>query len=172
MKIRFVIVLCFLILTGCAAPYTPPQGPNIAKLRIHVPQNELFASVRIMGYSSGQCDKPMSIGMIGGIADNSNDKKLNIPKLKAYSQESYIERLIPAEQKYLLSLRGFLPGSICTITTSFVPSINSNYEANFIWDHNKCYLSLDKIVQTKSGAVKSIKEPSIKQEPRCVKGFT
>jgi hypothetical protein len=168
----FILLAAITLLTSCATPYEKPTGTSTAKLLVHAPQTEMFASVQIVGYDSGRCENPMSLGMIGGIANNASDEKLNIPKPADYRADALVERLIPAGKRYLLSVRGFLPGKTCVITTSFVPAVDGNYAASIVWQYDVCYLDFGQIKVLPGGEVKRVEDPGSKREETCTKGLT
>lgn len=166
-----MVIVCVTLLTSCATSYKPPTGTSTAKLLVYAPQTKTFASVQIVGYASNECENPMSLGMIGGIVSNASDEKLNIPKPDNYKADAFVERLIPAGKRYLFSVRSFLPGKTCVITSSFVPMVDHNYEASIVWENNVCHLGFGKIEVSSEGKVKSLDEPTYRKEQTCNKGL-
>jgi hypothetical protein len=169
---KLLIYVVVLLLAGCASTYVAPPAEGAARLRIAVAQSGFFSSVNINAYQSGQCESPMSLGMIGGIARHSPDKGLGIPDKDKFPVGTSIERLIPSGASYLVSLRGlYSMYKMCFITFKITPVKGEDYEANYSWDGTKCYVTLNKLTLSSTGEVVRNKPFNAEPTDVCSKGF-
>jgi hypothetical protein len=161
-----------LTLSGCAATYIAPPTETAARLRVTVPNSGFFSSVTVNAYPSGQCEAPMSLGMIGGMAKHNPDKGVGMPDSKKFPPGTSIEKLIPSGTPYIVTLRGLYSlGKECYISMKIKPVKGEDYEMNYTWDGAKCYLTLDKLNTTTTGEVSRSKATNVEQTEVCNKGF-
>lgn len=160
------------VLAACATPYTTPEGENVARIRVLAAQTRIFGAVRVMGYSSGECEDPMNLGMIGGFAKLADQKTLNMPRVEEYIAKTYLERSISAQHTYMISV-SLLGDDGCTLTATFTPERNGDYEAIFAWarDRSRCRLSIHRLVAGTNESPQRIDEPSATPQRACKKGF-
>lgn len=170
----FTVLSVFIspvLLGGCATSYSPPPAENSARLRIGVPQSETFASVRILSYPSGQCESPMSLGLVGGMGKWKDEKSIGIPGHETFAPSTSIERLVPAGAPYMISMRGFYSGNVCMITLNVNLDKGGDYEAIYSWGGGKCFIDLKRVNRSDSGQVLRSMVPNIEQTSVCTKGF-
>ncbi|WP_143012530.1 hypothetical protein [Variovorax sp. EL159] len=169
---RLSTVALALLLAACAAPYQAPQGKDVARLRILSEQTEWSKGVKTVIYPSDGCEAPMELGFFGGIARlGAQDKPLGIPGGAELDPRTFIERLIPAGRRDLISMKlGISADSkTCVVTFSFEPVVGGDYEARMHWQADRCYVSLNK-VGTQDGAATYTRELSVRREQTCIRG--
>jgi hypothetical protein len=171
---RVYSVAIAALLTGCAANYQRPEGATVSRLRIVAPQTSLSffsGTTNALTYASGTCDAPMTLGLVGGVGRLAEERPIGIPTTSDMPEKSFIERVIPAGNRELFTVRSLAGNSSCVISFSFVPEAGSDYEARMTWDAKRCFVSVRKVVTNEHGAGVLSKEESMRQEPNCRKGL-
>ncbi|MGJ7529080.1 hypothetical protein [Variovorax sp. GB1P17] len=161
-----------VLLAGCAASYQAPQGKDVARLRIVSQQTEWSKGVTSVIYPSGECEAPMALGFFSGIArPGAQEKPLGIPGGAELDGHIFIERLIPAGRRELITMKlGISADSkTCVVTLSFEPVVGGDYEARMQWQADRCNVSLNR-VGTQDGAATYTREPSVRREQTCIRG--
>jgi hypothetical protein len=161
------------MLSGCAAPYQEPASNAVARIRLASSQTSIIrANIHMNGYPSGTCINPMRIGMVGGLAELSNEVPLGIPGGDKLPPKSFVERKIPAGQRYLFTVR-VLSGGSCVSTGSFIPAAGSDYEIRMGWDTAKtvCNTTLHQVSKDSAGNAVLKGEPTFVREPECRAGL-
>ncbi|RQO44293.1 hypothetical protein DBV14_24805 [Variovorax sp. KBW07] len=169
---RLSMVAVAVLLTACAASYQPPQGKDVARLRILSQQTEWSKGVKSVIYPTGGCEAPMELGFFGGIARlGAQEKPLGIPGGAELDARTFIERLIPAGRRDLITMKlGISADSqTCVVTFSFEPVVGGDYEARMHWQADRCYVSLNK-VGSQDGTATYTREPSVRREQTCIRG--
>jgi hypothetical protein len=131
-------------------------------------------SIHMNGFSSGTCNDPMGIGMVGGLARLSNEVPLGIPGSDKLQAKSFVERKIPAGQRYLFTVRALVNNASCVTTASFTPAVGSDYEIRLEWDkaQKTCFTTLKRVQKDERGQAVLEPEPTFVQEPACRAGLS
>jgi hypothetical protein len=172
---RFAVPgLCMaaVFLTGCAASYREPTGPDTARIRLYAPHASMAANTHATGFESGQCENPVFLGMVGGAARWSSDPALGIPGAAALEPLTFIERKIPAGKSYLMTTRTLSGvGVSCVTTVSFLPVVGADYEVKVTQDDKRCLATVSKVSAGQSGQAVYTSEASMVQQADCTKGL-
>jgi hypothetical protein len=142
-------------------------------LRILSPQTEWSKGVKSIIYPTGECEAPMDLGFFGGIARlGAQEKPLGIPGAADLDARTFIERVIPAGRRDLITMKLGIgaDSQTCVVTFSFEPVVGGDYEARMHWQADRCYVSLNK-VGSQGGAVTHTRETSVRREKVCARGI-
>lgn len=162
------------MLTACAAPYQDPSSGATARIRLTSSQTSMTqGNIHMNGYPSGTCKDPMRIGMVGGIARLSNEVPLGIPGSEKFEPKSFVERKIPAGQRYLFTVRALVGQYSCATSASFIPAAGSDYEIRLEWDsaEKTCFTTLKRVLKDERGQAVLEPEPTSAREPECTAGL-
>jgi hypothetical protein len=163
-------ILALAFLTGCASSFRPPEGDEVARLRVVSSQSRFLSGVtKALIYPSGSCEAPMSLGFIGGINGRiTGPAVLGMPGANDLHVRTFIERQIPAGSKSLFTVRPLVNGMSCTLSFSFLPETGADYEARLTWDADGCRVALRRIY---ADGVSDTPVESFMREKTCMKGL-
>ena len=163
---------CVLMLTGCAAVYEPPLDPAkpTARLRLVTPQEgaEFF---RARVEQCPELDPRTELEMVA-LTPGKERSKLGMIGSSGEVELRIRERLIVADQPYLLVIRSVLDTSVevqsCVLNGIFLPRAGAQYEASFVYakDSPSCVLTVAELSQDASGTIIRTPEPSFRRMNR------
>lgn len=144
----FFILYSVLTLFGCATlSYQEPTiGPR-AKVRFTTNTYDIMV---IRGYSSQGCDNEQELMRLRvGSLINSNPKSLGMPLGDGYHKNAAKEVYMKTNEPHRLMFNGtkssykVIHSCGVFVEQEFLP--NKQYEMNYIWHNNTCYVSIYEI---------------------------
>ena len=123
-------------LCGCAGQYQAPSGGATAKAHFGLSNNTYFAMIHT--FEKPGCEGPMAIGVIGGEKAATLDTVISAEKpfTALYTQ---IGHNTPNVAK------------ICKIPTTFLPKAGAQYNFDYKYEGNTCYVSITSITTDAQG---------------------
>ena len=144
----FFIFYSVLTLFGCATlSYQEPTTGSRAKVRF---TTNTYSPMVIRSYSSQDCDNEQELMRLRvGPLINSNPKSLDMPWGDEYHKNAAKEVYMKANEPYRLMFNGAQSsyGVIhsCGVFVEQTFLLNKQYEMNYIWHNDTCYVSIYEI---------------------------
>lgn len=164
-----ILALCTLTLAGCNLAYRLPEGAaQTAQVRISAPEARFRNSVGVYVLtredSCIDARKLRQLGawQMGGMA--AKDVDIGMHKLKGsnYSENTYVEIPVVADQRLNIALQGSMAGKVCSLTVSFLPKAGHQYEATYLAGGDQCLAVINELVMD-NGKVRLQREVSAKR---------
>lgn len=154
--IKLFFIFSVLTLFGCATlSYQEPTIEPRAKVRFTTNTSDPMV---IRSYNSQDCDNEQELMRLRvGFVINSNPKTLGMPLGEEYHKNATKEVYMKANQPYRLMFSGtkfsykvigscgvtVIPSCGVFVEQEFLP--NKQYEMNYIWHNDTCYVSIYEI---------------------------
>lgn len=167
MKLSTYTTIFFsLFLTACATPYTVPTNAEKAMLRLV--SNDTYTRFSHIDVDTCPDPKSTELAKMGTLYPNETSSLKMYGTSKA-SEARIMERYIEANKPFNMLLHSwmvpvqYVPGYDCKIGIEFTPEPGKQYEANYIYEKNKCNVVLYSLVASGSDSFERIPEPTHKK---------